>query len=541
MDNNPDGVPSDVHLQVIEKYTPPVYPPPVITEAVNGVLDVGALTKNATVTVAAWPGIAVGQKIWLSMVSTPPVTLTKWVGFPITNTGAQSTTISLDKLKTLVDGSTIELHFEVSFDGGVTKVPFPVSTYTVKTLVALDLRFTESTYTAAQEGLIKDILVQATRGSAVPAPGQTITLTLPSGFTYADNGSGDRSFITDSDGRIRVSGVRGGTEIGVQTITARSGPSSATATIDINRIGIISTIPVGAALDAIAVSPDGALVYVGVGSNQVYPITFAAIDVATNRVIKTLKFGHGSIDNIAFASDGGVAYMTNPGSHSVFVIETTNHSVVKTITGAFLGPNGVVVSPNTNRAYVSNTSFPLTGPYENSVAVIDTSSHTVLHNIPGFNRPQYLAMSPDGSRLYVSGGVVGAYALWVVDTVSNSIIRTVSLPGICRSITAAPDGSRVYVTINNGAIYTVDPSGGSFSSWLSPPAAIPWWVPSSFDSRRLYAPMLNESMAVIDTIGKRITLTVDIGSSGMSAISPNNTRLYVVGGGNKYSVLVISI
>ncbi|MGV8917627.1 MAG: hypothetical protein ACOH2R_07485 [Pseudomonas sp.] len=130
-DANPGGVPSDVHTQVIERYTPPVYPPPVITEAQGGVLDVGALTRNANVTVAAWPGIAVGQRIWLSMTSTPPVTLTKWVGFAITSTGIQTTTISLDKLHTINDGSTIVLLLEVSFDG-VTRTPFPTQTYTVK-------------------------------------------------------------------------------------------------------------------------------------------------------------------------------------------------------------------------------------------------------------------------------------------------------------------------------------------------------------------------------------------------------------------------
>ncbi|MGV8917626.1 MAG: hypothetical protein ACOH2R_07480 [Pseudomonas sp.] len=131
-DANPGGVPSDVHTQVIERYTPPVYPPPVITEAQGGVLDVGALTRNANVTVAAWPGIAVGQRIWLSMTSTPPVTLTKWVGFAITNIGTQATTISLEKLKTLVDGSSIVLHLEVSSDGGVTRVSFPTQTYTIR-------------------------------------------------------------------------------------------------------------------------------------------------------------------------------------------------------------------------------------------------------------------------------------------------------------------------------------------------------------------------------------------------------------------------
>jgi hypothetical protein len=66
------------------------------------------------------------------MKSTPPITLTKWVGFPITNTGTQSTVIGLQQLQTLLDGSTIELNFAVSLDGGITRVPFPKAVYTVR-------------------------------------------------------------------------------------------------------------------------------------------------------------------------------------------------------------------------------------------------------------------------------------------------------------------------------------------------------------------------------------------------------------------------
>ncbi|MGV8917625.1 MAG: Ig-like domain-containing protein [Pseudomonas sp.] len=132
-DDHPNGVPSAVHTQVVEKYTPPVYPAPVMPEAQDGVLNVTALSKNANVRVPAWPGIAAGQKIWLSMTSTPPINLTKWVGFPITSTGPQTTNISLDKLKTLVDGSSIELQVDVELNNDGTKTAFPPTRLVVRT------------------------------------------------------------------------------------------------------------------------------------------------------------------------------------------------------------------------------------------------------------------------------------------------------------------------------------------------------------------------------------------------------------------------
>ncbi|MBD8601015.1 hypothetical protein, partial [Pseudomonas sp. CFBP 8772] len=83
-------------------------------------------------TLAAWTGQAVGQKLWLSVVSTPQITLQNWNPLNVTTLGAQSRGISKDLLKTLNDGSTFTLKLEASFDGGATRFPFSEQAYTIR-------------------------------------------------------------------------------------------------------------------------------------------------------------------------------------------------------------------------------------------------------------------------------------------------------------------------------------------------------------------------------------------------------------------------
>ncbi|MFP3925389.1 hypothetical protein SLW74_17605, partial [Pseudomonas sp. W5-36] len=88
-------------------------------------------------TLAAWPGQAVGQKLWLSVVSTPQITLQNWNPLNVTTLGAQSRGISKDLLKTLTDGSTFTLKLEASFDGGATRFPFSEQAYTIRSAPAV--------------------------------------------------------------------------------------------------------------------------------------------------------------------------------------------------------------------------------------------------------------------------------------------------------------------------------------------------------------------------------------------------------------------
>ena len=105
---------------------------PQITQASGEDLDVSALTADADVTLAPWPLIAVGQRLWLKLEGSSNLDLPAWQGFSITSTGTQSTQIPLSYLQTLTNGSPLKLLAEVSFDEGTTRQPFPVTTYTVK-------------------------------------------------------------------------------------------------------------------------------------------------------------------------------------------------------------------------------------------------------------------------------------------------------------------------------------------------------------------------------------------------------------------------
>lgn len=109
--------------------------PPRITEASSaGELDVSSLTEDAKVTVEPWPLIMAGQQLWLRLEGSSNLDLPTWQGYPISSPNAQTTTIPLDYLKTLADGSELTLVLQVSFDGGKTRQAFPLQPYTVKTV-----------------------------------------------------------------------------------------------------------------------------------------------------------------------------------------------------------------------------------------------------------------------------------------------------------------------------------------------------------------------------------------------------------------------
>jgi len=107
---------------------------------------------------------------------------------------------------------------------------------------------------------------------------------------------------------------------------------------------------------------------------------------------------------VAITPDGTRAYVTNPDSNSVSVIDTATNSVVATIA---VGGFGVAITPDGTRAYVAGGGF-------NTVAVIDTTTNSVVATIPvGQNPPPGgnpfgVAITPDGARAYVTNQDSGA-------------------------------------------------------------------------------------------------------------------------------------
>jgi Bacterial Ig-like domain len=115
-------------------------PTPTINQAPDQVLDLSTFLGDATVFVAIWPLIAMGQTFWLSVAGTlangsPWTWSAAPAGYPI---GAIDVANGLGRaiprteLETLRDGSNLTVTCKVGFDGGPNEagaVTFPVATF----------------------------------------------------------------------------------------------------------------------------------------------------------------------------------------------------------------------------------------------------------------------------------------------------------------------------------------------------------------------------------------------------------------------------
>src|SRR5262245_30931419 len=87
-------------------------------------------------------------------------------------------------------------------------------------------------------------------------------------------------------------------------------------------------------------------------------------------------------------------------------------------------------------AYVANGGF-------GTVSVIDVEPNAVIATIslPAGSSPGQLAVSPDGTRVYVATGI----ALAVIDTATNGVLVPAIPVGLgTRSVAISPDGRFVY-------------------------------------------------------------------------------------------------
>ncbi|AZZ50272.1 hypothetical protein C5C31_07925 [Rathayibacter rathayi] len=97
----------------------------------------------------------------------------------------------------------------------------------------ITLKFTNGPYTADACATVKTMVVQATDASGAPLPNTKITITLPAGLTWSDGTTAPRSFTTDADGNISVSGLKAQAGSGTRTVSATSGTASTSAGVKV--------------------------------------------------------------------------------------------------------------------------------------------------------------------------------------------------------------------------------------------------------------------------------------------------------------------
>lgn len=108
---------------------------------------------------------------------------------------------------------------------------------------------------------------------------------------------------------------------------------------------VVTTVPVGIAPIALAITPDGKHAYVANTNSK----TVSVIDTASNAVVATVPVGRGLL-GIAITPDGTHAYVTNNNDNNISVIETATNTVVATIATNYGTPWGIAVTPDGKQA-----------------------------------------------------------------------------------------------------------------------------------------------------------------------------------------------
>lgn len=202
--------------------------------------------------------------------------------------------------------------------------------------------------------------------------------------------------------------------------------------------------------------------------------------------------------------------------------------------GGFNGPAYIAITPNGQRAYVSDTS-------SNSVLVIDTNSSSPTFNqlisapaLDGaFNNPLNLAATLDGQFVYVSNNV--ANTVVVISTATNTIVQTISGSGLSSpgAIAMTPDGLYAYVA--NGGDNTLKVITLSNNNVSSPAGLVgldgPFAIAITPNGQYAYVTNVsNQTVSVFDLNTNTAFTTINVGAQAEGiAITPDGLFAYVTG------------
>jgi YVTN family beta-propeller protein len=261
------------------------------------------------------------------------------------------------------------------------------------------------------------------------------------------------------------------------------------------------------------------------------PQIVTVIDIATNTKVAAVTAGTGcqcvGPNALALTPDGTTLYVVNEIGDTVTVIATASNQVVDTLSSALIGtgPIAVRVSPDNARLYVLGGGGIL--------SVIDRASRTRTGTV-NVNAPQTrgLAVTPDGSRLYVS--TYGSHTVKVVDTASLAVVTTVPMAAgsLPLGVDATPDGQYAFVAGLLGNTVTVIRTATNTVAATIPVGTGPFSVGVLPDGTRAYAPSPNSgTVSRIDTATLTGTGTIPNVGGNTIAFTADSALAYVAGNG----------
>jgi RHS repeat-associated protein len=253
------------------------------------------------------------------------------------------------------------------------------------------------------------------------------------------------------------------------------------AMVDLRTNIINQSISVGTEPDAVAVSPDGQYVYVAdYGSSAISILETALVDTTAGPLVDTIALPSGADpDALAVSDDGDQLLVADKGTGKLSVIDlnpldtstyltvTSNVCVLSSCSTA-ADPDAIAVSPGGTRAYVTDGG-------DAELSIFDQSSGAYTFQVAQTSlfsgEPQGLVFSPNDQWAYVSDSASsgnGHLDMFLVDPSNGEFQTTGSFaptvgatPG---EVALSPQGASAYV-VNRGSntvsVVPTNTSGGT--------------------------------------------------------------------------------
>ncbi|MFQ5678261.1 MAG: YncE family protein [Gemmatimonadota bacterium] len=248
-----------------------------------------------------------------------------------------------------------------------------------------------------------------------------------------------------------------------------------------------------------------------------------AVDPRRDEVVREYHLFGSRPNEIEVTSDGRYLYVPALGDGEYEVFDTVAEEIVARIpTDGF--PHNVAVSPDDRYMYLSPMDRGrlsaeaarqrgLPTSENDKIYVVETSTHRVVGTIPTGDAPRPIAISPDGTRLYVNrDGLLGFLVLDLVQrrplgraeydlTMEEQAQRSRS-----HGIGVTPDGREVWSTdINHGLVHVFDVTGEEPRQIAKlRTGRTPLWLTITPDGRTVYvADTADDAISAFDVATKR--------------------------------------
>jgi YVTN family beta-propeller protein len=174
-------------------------------------------------------------------------------------------------------------------------------------------------------------------------------------------------------------------------------------------------------------------------------------------------------------------------------------------------------------AYITNWG-------NNTVSVIDTATNTPLKTIPVVEYPHGVAVTPDGTKVYVTSDIYNLFS--VIDTATNNVTNS-SFQSNGYGVAVNSNGTEVYLTDNRGAIDGIDTTRSPTDIVFQFAAGnFPKGVAVNPVKPILYVTCLTPSsdglVTVFDTTTHNNIASVSVGDNPIGvAVTHDGTKVYV--------------